>query len=170
LKSGADSVSPDQLTRSVYLETTIPSYLASRLSRDLVIAAHQQITLDWWRTARDSFRLYISEAVMDEIRDGDPEIAARRLELVQDLPVLELGDDVQELVEIYLHSLGLSDRSQVDLVHIAFAVAYDLDYLVTWNCKHIANGSVIRRLGEINRRIKKPTPVIVTPEELQPIF
>lgn len=107
---------------------------------------------------------------MDEIRDGDPEIAARRLELVQGLPILELGDDVRELVEIYCHRLGLSDRSQVDLVHIAFAVAYDLDYLVTWNCKHIANGSVIRRLGEINQRFKRPTPVIVTPEELQPIL
>lgn len=163
-------MSRDQLARSVYLETTIPSYLASQPSRDLVIAAHQQITHDWWRAARDSFRLYVSEAVMDEISDGDPEVAARRLELVQNLPILEIRDDVLELVEIYRHRLGLSERSQIDLVHIAFAVAYDLDYLVTWNCKHIANGSVIRRLGEINRRLQKPTPVILTPEELQPIL
>lgn len=157
------------LPLSVYLETTIPSYLASRPSRDLVTAAHQQVTHEWWSAARTSFRLYVSEAVIDEIRGGDPEIAAKRLELVEDLPILELRDDVLDLVEIYGRGLGLPDRAQVDLVHIAFAVAYDLDYLVTWNCKHIANGSVIRRLGELNRRLKKPTPVIVTPEELQPI-
>jgi predicted nucleic acid-binding protein len=159
---------PPPLSLSVYLETTIPSYLASRPSRDLVTAAHQQITHEWWNTAKTFYRLYVSEAVIDEIRGGDPEIAVRRLQLVEDLPILEIRDDILELVEIYGKSLGLPDRAQVDLVHIAFAVAYDIDYLVTWNCKHIANGSVIRRLSEINRRLQRPTPVIVTPEELEP--
>ena len=158
----------DRLAPSVYLETTIPSYLASRPSRDLVTAAHQQVTHDWWLVAGRHFRLYASEAVIEEIRQGDPEIAARRLELIRDLPVLELRDDVIELAEIYARSLGLSQDAKVDLVHIAFAVAYDLDYLVTWNCKHIANGSVIRRLTQINQRLRRATPVIVTPEELQP--
>lgn len=157
------------LPPSVYLETTIPSYLASRPSRDLVTAAHQQVTHEWWRGAQQSFRLYVSEAVLDEIRAGDPEVATRRLGVVQDLLVLELRDDVIELAEIYGRSLGLPERAKIDLIHVAFAVAYNLDYLVTWNCKHIANGSVIRRLIELNRRLQKPTPVIVTPEELQPM-
>lgn len=155
-------------TPSVYLETTIPSYLASRPSRDLVTAAHQQITHDWWLVAGRYFRLYASEAVIEEIRQGDPEMAARRVEFVRDLPVLELRNDVMELAEVYTKSLGLTPEAKLDLIHIAFSVAYDLDYLVTWNCKHIANGAVIRRLTQVNHRLGKSTPVIVTPEELQP--
>ena len=153
---------------SVYVETTIPSYLASRPSRDLVTAAHQQITHDWWLVAERHFRLYTSEAVLEEIRQGDPAMAARRVELVLALPVLQLRDEVVELAEIYSKGLGLTLEAKVDLIHIAFAVAYSLDYLVTWNCKHIANGAVIRRLAQINQSLGRSTPVIVTPEELQP--
>jgi hypothetical protein len=151
---------------TVYLETTIPSYLASRPSRDLVIAAHQQITHEWWAQARDSFDLFVSEAVLEEIRLGDPEAATRRLGIVEDLPVLALNEDVRDLVRLYSQRLGLPQQAQADVLHIAFAVAYKLDYLVTWNCKHIANGRVIHRLIDLNTEIRRPTPVIVTPEEL----
>ncbi len=151
---------------TVYLETTIPSYLASRPSRDLIVAAHQQVTHEWWARARDTFDLFISEAVLAEIRAGDPTLAARRLELVHELPVLASRDDVDSLAEIYAERLGLPSQAYADLVHIAFAVSYGLDYLLTWNCKHIANGHVIRKLHEINRQIQRKTPIVVTPEEL----
>ena len=151
---------------SVYLETTIASYLAAYPSRDLIIAAHQQITHDWWRSARDRFDLYISEAVLDEIRVGDDEAAARRLENVQGLPILAFSDDVNALVEAYDGRLGLVGRARADLVHIAFAVAYEMDYLITWNCRHIANGIMIRRLADANAELGRVTPIIVTPEEL----
>lgn len=151
---------------SVYLETTIPSYLAGRPSRDLVTAAHQQITYEWWGQARSNFELFVSELVLEEIRAGDPTVSARRLELVKDLPVLSLREDVRELVGVYSSRLRLPDQASADVLHIAFAVAYELDYLVTWNCKHIANGQIIHRLIEVNREIGRPTPVIVTPEEL----
>lgn len=151
---------------TVYLETTIPSYLTSRPSRDLVVAAHQQITLDWWRTARQDCDVVISEAVLDEIRAGDPEISARRLEIVDGLPVLSLNDAVRSLARTYSRRLGLHVDAGTDILHIAFSVAYTVDYLVTWNCKHIANGHVIRRLQEINKEDDRATPVIVTPEEM----
>jgi hypothetical protein len=151
---------------TVYLETTIPSYLAGRPSRDLVIAAHQQITHDWWGRARASFDLYISEAVLEEIRAGDPAVAAKRLEVVSGLPVLELRQDVRYLVSLYSDRLNFPPQAQADVLHIAFAVSYGLDYLVTWNCKHIANGYFIRRLLKVNQEIRRPTPVILTPEEL----
>lgn len=151
---------------SVYLETTIPSYLAAHPSRDLIIAAHQQITHDWWRNARKRFDLYISEALLDEIRGGDANAASRRLELVQGLPILELNDDVRRLVHEYDQRLGLGGRARADLPHIAFAVAYEMDYLVTWNCRHIANGEVIRRLLESNSELGLSTPLLVTPEEI----
>jgi len=151
---------------SVYVETTIPSYLAAYPSRDLVMAAHQQITRDWWRTARERFDLYISEAVLNEIRGGDPEAAARRLEMLGGLPVLALTDDVRNLVREYVPRLGLPGRGRADLPHFAFAVAYEMDYLVTWNCRHIANGEIIRRLMDANTELNRPTPLIVTPEEI----
>jgi hypothetical protein len=151
---------------SVYLETTIASYLAAYPSRDLVMAAHQQITHDWWRTARDRFDLYVSEAVLNEIRRGDADAAGRRLELIADLPVLAFSDDVEWLVRAYERRLGLVGSARADLPHFAYAVAYNMDYLVTWNCAHIANGQVIRRFLAVNDEIGRPTPVIVTPEEL----
>jgi hypothetical protein len=151
---------------TVYLETTIPSYLTGRPSRDLVVAAHQQITHDWWIQARSRFDLFLSEGVLEEIRAGDPEVAARRIAVVQGLPVLALNDEVRQLVRVYSTRLGLPPQAGADLVHIAFAVAYNLDYLVTWNCKHIANGQVIYRLIETNRELGKRTPLILTPEEL----
>lgn len=155
---------------SVYVETTIPSYLVARRSRDLVTAAHQQITDDWWETAKNRFHLYISEAVLDEIRGGDSDYAARRIEAVAELDVLAFSGDVESLIRIYDQRLGLVGSATADLPHFAYAVAYDMDYLVTWNCSHIANGQVIRRLTVVNTEIGRQTPVIVTPEELLPVF
>ena len=151
---------------SVYLETTVPSYLVARSSRDLVTAAHQQITHEWWRVARHRYELFISASVLDEIRRGDPDAAARRLALVEGLPVVEVNEDVSSLFEIYNKELGLPKRAEVDVLHIAFAVGFGMDYLLTWNCAHIANGEVVRRLLQVNETLGKPTPVIVTPEEL----
>lgn len=151
---------------SVYLETTVPSYVAAKPSRDLIVAAHQQITREWWQDARERFELFISEAVVAEIRLGDPEASARRLQFVQDLPRLQLNDDVRSLVRLYDEKLGLPTQAKVDVLHIAFAVGHGMDYLLTWNCAHIANGEVIRRLQEVNREIDQVTPIILTPEEL----
>jgi hypothetical protein len=155
---------------SVYLETTIPSYLAAYPSSDKVFAGHQQTTHDWWKTAAQRFRLFISEHVLDEIRDGDPDAARRRLEIIDGLPVLTMNDDVRELTREYNHRLGLQGRALGDIPHFAFAVSYKLDYLVTWNCRHIANAVVIRRLMEANDELGRPTPQIITPEALSDPF
>ncbi|HEY2292899.1 MAG TPA: type II toxin-antitoxin system VapC family toxin [Thermoanaerobaculia bacterium] len=145
------------MAETVYLETTIPSYLAGRPSRDLVIAAHQQITHEWWNRAQERFELFISEAVLEEIRAGDPAVATKRLGVVAGLPVLELRQDVRDLVRLYSDRLNFPPQAQADVLHIAFAVSYGLDYLVTWNCKHIANGYFIRRLLRINQEVRRPT-------------
>lgn len=151
---------------TAYLETTIPSYLAAKASRDLIVAAHQQITQDWWQTARDRFELYVSEAVLDEVRAGDPGAVERRLRLIEDLPILALTDDVRTLTRHYAKALGLSGKARADIPHLAYAASYCMDYLVTWNCSHIANGEMIRRLLKANAELKRPTPLIVTPEEV----
>jgi len=151
---------------SVYVESTIPSYLVARPSRYLITTAHQQLTLEWWTTAAERFELYVSEAVLYEIRAGDPTLAARRLELIAALPVLAFSEDVESLIRAYDRRLGLTGSARADLPHFAYAVAYRMDYLVTWNCAHIANGQIIRRLVAVNNEIGRLTPVIVTPEEL----
>ena len=131
---------------TVYVETSVISYLAASPSRDLVVAAHQQITGDWWQTARERFELYISELVLAEIRAGDPDSGTKRLLSIQDIAILEQTEDVAVLTKHYDKTLGLTGRARADIPHFAFAVSYEMDYLVTWKCSHIANGQMIKRL------------------------
>lgn len=151
---------------SVYLETTIVSYLTARPSRDVVVAGHQQTTRDWWEHARIRYELVISEVVRRELEAGDADAAARRLAAIEDVPRLAFNDDVTWLAGVYQTELKLPAKAGNDVLHLAFAVAYAVDYLLTWNCTHIANGHTIKRLASINHRLDRQTPVIVTPEEL----
>ena len=98
------------------------------------------------------------------MRAGDPDATARRLAIVDGLPILALNEDVRVLVHAYDQRLRLGARARADLPHVAFAVAYAMDYLVTWNCAPLANGEVIRRLQEVNVELRRSTPIIVTPE------
>jgi hypothetical protein len=145
-------------------ETSVLSYLTARPSRDLLVAAHQQITDEWWSLVQEDCDLFVSEAVLDEIRAGDPDAAARREAAVADTPVLRLSEQVAELAARYCDELGMPSDRLADLTHVAFAVVHELDYLVTWNCAHIANDTIIRRLVEINDRLGHSTPFLVTPE------
>jgi predicted nucleic acid-binding protein len=156
----------ERLVQKVYLETSVPSYLTAKPSRDLIVAAHQQITRDWWQMARIRFELYISQAVLAEIRAGDADAVSLRLQLLEGLPVLEINNDVRRLTRHYDRALGLSGKARADIPHFAFAVSYRMDYLVTWNCAHIANGEIIRRLMRVNSELNCPTPLVVTPEEI----
>ena len=151
---------------SLYLESTIPSYLAARPSRDLIVAAHQQITHDWWYQARERFDMYISEAVLEEISAVDPDAVTRRRSFVDGLSILALTDDVEDLAVEYESRLGLASVAPLDAVHLAYAAVYEMGYLLTWNCRHLANGVVIQRLQTVNLSLGRLTPVIVTPEEL----
>jgi hypothetical protein len=151
---------------SVYVETTIPSYLTSAPSRDLIVAGQQQITHVWWRTAKDRFDLFVSEAVLQEIRAGDSECAARRLQMLASLSVLGVTQEIRMLADLYQAKLYLPPKAATDALHIALAVFYEMDYLVTWNCAHIANGHVLRALMKLNEGLGRYTPILLTPQEL----
>ena len=130
----------------VYVETTVPSYLAAWPSRDLVRAAHQQITREWWAN-RDAFELYSSRLVVQECQAGDPQAAADRLEaLVRGVP--------------------LPERAAADALHIAIAAVHGVDYLLTWNCTHIANVTLRPQIEAVCRAAGYECPLICTPEEL----
>jgi hypothetical protein len=150
----------------LYLETTIPSYLTSRPSRDLIIASHQQITRDWWDTRRGGFQLFISQLVVDEAGGGDPAAARERLKAVQHLPLLDITPEVAELAAAILDSGRIPRKAATDAAHIAIAAVHSMDFLVTWNCVHIANAAITKALAVICREHECECPVICTPEEL----
>ena len=151
---------------SVYLETTIASYLTAWRSPELVMAARQQITRDWWDNRRTEFDLFVSQVVVDEASAGDPDAVARRLAVLDGIALLEAQAGTDELVEELIRRLTLPNRAAADAVHIALAVVNGIDYLLTWNCTHIANAAN-RPLIEIAcESLGYNVPVICTPEEL----
>jgi predicted nucleic acid-binding protein len=150
----------------VYLETTIPSYLAARPSRDLVVAAHQEVTREWWETRRAAFDVFVSEFVLDEATSGDPEAARRRLELLAGIPLLDPTGEVDALANAILTRIGLPQKASRDSLHIAIATANGMDYLLTWNCSHIANAEFREPIGAVCRGYGFEPPIICTPDEL----
>ena len=150
----------------VYLETTIPSYLTAWTSRDLVMSAHQQVTRDWWQTRRQDFDIYISQYVIDEASAGDPDAARRRLEFLAELPLLDPNDDVLDLAEELVRRIPLPARAAADALHIAIAAVNEIQFLLTWNCTHIANAELREIIESICRELGYHPPVICTPEEL----
>ncbi len=151
---------------SVYIETTIISYLVSRPSRDLLVAAHQQITHEWWNRRREQFECYVSQVVIDEVQAGDDDAAGRRMEGIVAFPVLEATIEAEDLTKAILESGVIPKQAVRDAAHIAVAAVNDIDYLLTWNCKHLANAQIIRGVSAICEAHGYSVPVICTPEEL----
>ena len=154
------------MKQTLYLETTIPSYYTARPVRDVIVLAHQEITRMWWEQRLPMFNIYISPVVLEEARQGDLEAAQRRLEILAPFSVLEVTSAIERLTETYMAQLGLPKKALRDATHLAFACGYELEYLITWNCTHIANAELRRRLIALNATLELQTPIICTPEEL----
>lgn len=150
----------------VYLESSVISYLAARPSRDILATAHQQVTREWWERSRSHFDLFVSGEVLNEIRRGDPAASQIRLTYVQDLPVLEADDQARLLAAEILRTSALPQKAAADAAHIAIATVNGMDFLLTWNCTHIANGFIQRAISRLSREMGFEPPTIVTPEEL----
>jgi len=151
---------------TVYIESSVLSYLASRASRDIVVAARQQITRDWWTQSMPAYGCYVSQVVLDEIAVGDPAMAARRLEAAQPLGILAVDAACVELAEGFLSRRLIPPGEVRDALHIAVAVVWKIDYLLTWNCKHIANAHAVPGLRKFTEGLGYEFPYICTPEEL----
>jgi len=154
------------MKKRVYLETTIISYLTARPSRDLIQAARQELTREWWERRRDDFELYISQFVVDEAGGGDSAAAEKRLQILNDLPQLGITDEVILLGENLIREGALPEKAAIDALHIALSTVHEMDVLLTWNCRHLANAEI---LGVVNRFIRSEgfeSPIICTPEEL----
>ena len=149
----------------VYLETTIPSYLTAWSSRDLIKAAHQQITREWWQD-RARFDLYISQLVLREASGGDADAAGLRLETLKGIPVLAVSSAASTLAQQLVQHGPLPEKAGADALHIGIATVNGMDYLLTWNCTHIANATTRHRIEEICRASGYQPPILCTPEEL----
>jgi predicted nucleic acid-binding protein len=149
----------------IYIETSIPSYLAARRSRDLVIAGNQETTIEWWEQ-RHVFELYISQFVIDEASAGDTLIAAERLKILDGIPEIEITEKAVSIANTLLSRNLLPVKARLDALHIAVAAHGGMDFLLTWNCAHIANAQFRGRIETTIRTLGYEPPVICTPQEL----
>ena len=149
----------------VYIETTIVSYLVASPSADLIQAAHQQATRNWW-AGRHRFDLFVSRAVVAEAERGAQDAAARRVEALRGIPNLEFGRSVAALARRLMQSGTLPPKARLDAAHVAVAAVNGMDYLLTWNLRHLANATLRGKIEGVCRDAGTVPPIICTPEEL----
>ena len=154
------------MAERVYIETTFVSYLTARPFRDLIVAGHQQITHDWWDTRRKDYEPCASQLVLQEASGGDPEAAQERLEVLGTMVMLPINEEAVSLAEELVQAGALPMKAGNDALHIAIAAVHRVPYLLTWNCRHLANAALRGQIeaGCASKGYK--APVICTPEEL----
>ena len=157
------------MQKRVYVETSVISYLLARPSRDLVVAAHQEITRQWWDSESAKYDLYISEAVIREAGAGDTQAAAQRLTHLESFPVLDINQEVEKLARDILAGGAMPGQAALDALHVAVAAWHGVDYLLTWNCRHIASANVRPRIDAVCRARGIMSPQLCTPEELMEV-
>jgi predicted nucleic acid-binding protein len=152
--------------KTVYIETSIVSYLTARPARDLIAAAWQNATSSWWTTQQQRFELYTSQLVVEEAEQGDHDAAERRLAVLSQLPHLAITDEVTELARALLEAGELPHAATGDAMHVALAAYHEVDYLLTWNCRHIDNAELKPLIRSVCINNGYRDPEICTPLEL----
>lgn len=151
---------------TVYVETSVIGYLTSWPSGDLIVAARQKITRDWWRDAPVKYALVASERVVREASAGDVGAVKDRLAAIEGLPLLTASQPAQDLVDALLVKGAVPITEPEDAMHIALAAVHSIEYLVTWNFKHIANAEMRSKINNVCSTAGYAPPIICTPEEL----
>ncbi len=151
---------------TVYIETTVVGHIAGRIHRDPFVAARQQVTRDWWRDDAPNYSVFISQLVLDECSGGDPTAAAERLDAVKEVDLIDSSDEVDSLADALIAGKAVPPSEPRDAFHIAISAVNGVNYLVTWNFKHIANASLRSRIERIRRDAGFEPPIICTPDEL----
>lgn len=148
---------------SVYIDTSIPSYYVdSRPSLEV----HIQRTRQWWDDEREHYEVFTSEFVLSELEEGEFPNKQRAIELIESVPVLGSYTEIEEIAAIYVDNYVMPGADVRDALHLAFSSYYKLDYLLTWNCAHLANANKRAHIARINLRQGLHTPIIITPLEL----
>lgn len=153
----------------VYIETTVISYLTARPSQDVVIAGHQKVTRDWWDQCRENFETVASQLVLREASAGDPQAAQERLDRLSKLTLLEVTEEAMSVAQKLLATGAVPEQAAEDALHLAIAVTNGVEYLLTWNCKHLANATMRTKIDDACRSIGYEPVIICTPEELMEV-
>lgn len=152
---------------SVYLETTVVSYLVGWLDRkSLLVASNQELTREWWATRRDRYELFASTVVVDEARKGERERAVERLDFLRNVELLDVTGEAQSLAAELVRDAKIPVKARIDALHIAIAAINGMNYLLSWNCAHIVNAATLPRVYEICRLNQYEPPFVCTPQEL----
>ncbi len=151
----------------VYLETTVVSYLTARPSREAIMNGMIEQTKRWWADERPGFDLFVSDVVVTEAAAGDANAAARRLTVLKDLETIEADAEAKALAAVLLENMALPPKAVDDAAHIAIAAVNEMDYLLTWNCRHIANAAMRPKLEHLCLSKGYRCPIICTPHELR---
>ena len=150
----------------VYIETSVISYLTAKPSRDIIVSACQQITRDWWEMSREHFDLYVSAWVITEAAQGDPEAARKRLDSLAGINILAVDEEAKGLAGMLMTELSLPRNAAEDALHIAAAVVSGMDYLLSWNCRHIAHARIAHDVMLYVQSLGYPGTVLCTPQTL----
>jgi predicted nucleic acid-binding protein len=150
----------------VYLETSIVSYLTAKASRDILVAANQQVTQEWWQERRPNFEIYVSQLVAQETSSGDVDAAAKRRQALENCQFLDITPEAVELAERLITQKAVPKQAVEDALHIAIATVNGMDYLLTWNFRHIANAALRTNVELVCRLSGYEPPVICSPLEL----
>ena len=151
------------MIKSVYLDTTIPSYYYEERPE---LALHRKITHQWWDEEKPYYDVYISEIVVMELNRGDYPHKTEILQLVDELPILETPDEISDIVQVYIEQSLMPRRDLGDAFHLALASYHKIDFLLTWNCKNLANANKFSHIRLINTQLGIFIPQIITPEQL----
>lgn len=152
------------MPESVYIETTIPSYLAAEPSDREMVAMHQKLTRLWWDQKRHLYELFTSSVVLDEAAEGDEQTSQKRLKLLEEIPILPITVEAENLARTLLETGAVPQIADRDALHIALACVHDIDCVLTWNCKHIANPHQFRKLQREVHKLGYTLPALTTPE------
>jgi hypothetical protein len=154
---------------TVYIETTIVGHLTARLPNDPIVVGKMLETRRWWRESRESFEVFTSEIVLDEASQGDAQAAAERLDAIASVALVPVTEAAGTLAKLLIIRNALPTKARLDAAHVAIAATNRLDYLLTWNCRHLANASLRTRIEHACRDEGFEPPVICTPFELREV-
>ena len=155
-----------EVRKFVYIETSVVSYLTARPTSDLLAAAWQKTTADWWEAHRSDYNVCTSQLTIEEAGRGDPGAAARRLEALSDIDVLPITAAAIELASLLIHEGALPPGAENDALHIGIAAAHGVDFLLTWNFRHLANAQTRPAIRSLCAQRALTSPEICTPSEL----
>lgn len=151
------------MKKSLYFDTTIFSYLVDE--RDS-IRNFIDVTKEWWETQRKFYDTYLSIETLAELREGDYPRKREAIGLAEIIEVLPRIPDIEEIAEIYSENYLMPKDLRGDAIHLAYASVYKIDFLMTWNCKHLANANKKIHIRKINTKLGLFVPDIITPLEL----